>query len=74
MKKSVSICNSAYEAASGADAIVVLTEWDEFKALNYGKIFSSMNKPAFLFDGRLILDHSKLKEIGFDVHVIGKSV
>jgi len=61
-----------YEACDGAHAICCLTEWDEFKTLDYEKIYASMAKPAFLFDGRNILDHTKLREIGFEVHAIGK--
>ncbi|KAI8926717.1 UDP-glucose/GDP-mannose dehydrogenase family, NAD binding domain-containing protein [Entophlyctis helioformis] len=72
--KRVTICKSAYEAAEGVDAVVVVTEWDEFKTLDYQKIFEKMNKPAFIFDGRLILDGKKLKEIGFQVEVIGKQI
>jgi UDPglucose 6-dehydrogenase len=68
------ITKSAYEAAAGVDAILVLTEWEEFKTLDYQRIYASMNKPAFIFDGRLILDNKKLKEIGFQVKVIGKTV
>ena len=63
---------SAYEAAHGAHALVVVTEWDEFKGLDYPKIFSSMQQPAFVFDGRNILDLSKLRAIGFRVSGIGK--
>ncbi|KAF9581937.1 UDP-glucose 6-dehydrogenase 1 [Lunasporangiospora selenospora] len=75
VKKHVSICSSAYEACVDADAIVICTEWDEFKmgALDYQRIYASMNKPAFIFDGRLILDAPKLREIGFKVETIGKS-
>jgi UDPglucose 6-dehydrogenase len=66
--------DSPYTAAENADAIVVLTEWDEFKAYDYAKIYKSMNKPAFIFDGRLLLDTQKLAKIGFNVEVIGKRV
>jgi UDPglucose 6-dehydrogenase len=69
----IEICGSAYEAAKDADAVIVVTEWDEFKALDYTRIYSDMHKPAFLFDGRLILDAHHLREIGFKVHVIGKT-
>ncbi|NOX65189.1 MAG: nucleotide sugar dehydrogenase [Chlorobi bacterium] len=62
-----------YEAAKEADAIAVMTEWDLYKTLDYQKLFDSMRKPAFLFDGRNILDHNELMNIGFDVHAIGKS-
>jgi len=70
----VKITKSAYEACAGADAIVICTEWDEFKKLDFNKIYNSMNKPAFCFDGRLMLPHSELKRIGFQVEVIGKTV
>ncbi|KAI8914963.1 UDP-glucose 6-dehydrogenase [Powellomyces hirtus] len=71
-KSHVKVYNSPYEAAKDVDAIVVLTEWDEFKTLDYRKVFNSMNKPAFIFDGRLILDTQKLRKIGFQVEVIGR--
>ncbi|KAI9239150.1 UDP-glucose 6-dehydrogenase [Podila verticillata NRRL 6337] len=76
VNKHVQICESAYEACAGADALVICTEWDEFKMnkLDYQKIFASMQKPAFIFDGRLILDAPKLREIGFRVETIGKSI
>jgi UDPglucose 6-dehydrogenase len=61
-----------YKAAKDAHAIAVITEWDEFKTYDYQKIFESMKKPAFLFDGRNILDHKKLRKIGFEVTAIGK--
>jgi len=69
----VNVYNSPYEAANQAHAIVVLTEWDEFKDLNYKKIYRTMKKPAYIFDGRLILDESELKAIGFKVFTIGTS-
>jgi UDPglucose 6-dehydrogenase len=50
----------------------VLTEWDEFKTLDWQRIYDNMKKPAFLFDGRLILDNKALSEIGFEVYSIGK--
>lgn len=61
-----------YAAADGAHAIAILTEWNRFAQLDYEKIHSSMVKPAFLFDGRNLLDHRKLYEIGFNVYPIGK--
>jgi UDPglucose 6-dehydrogenase len=62
----------AYEACKDAHAIAVLTEWDEFKTLDWERIYRDMKKPAFVFDGRLILDRQKLSEIGFNVYSIGK--
>jgi UDPglucose 6-dehydrogenase len=68
----LTIHTDAYTCAVGADAIVVATEWDEFKTLDYKKIYAGMNKPAFVFDGRLILDAVALREIGFTFQAIGK--
>merc|ERR1712157_441077 len=65
-------CNSPEEAVSSAHALVVLTEWDEFKLYPYREFYARMMKPAFLFDGRSILNHSMLEDIGFEVHAIGK--
>jgi UDPglucose 6-dehydrogenase len=62
-----------YKAAEGAHAIAIMTEWKLYKELDYRRIFASMNKPAFIFDGRNILDHQKLFEIGFNVFAIGKT-
>ena len=73
LKSLISIGQDPYEAAKGAHAIAVMTEWDEFKDYDYAKIYENMQKPAFIFDGRNILDHKKLKEIGFEVHAIGKT-
>jgi len=61
-----------YTAALGAHAVVICTEWDEFVTLDYSRIYSGMTKPAFLFDGRKILDHDALIKIGFHVETIGK--
>ncbi len=68
----LTIAKSAYEAAEGAHAIAIVTEWDEFKALDYAKIFAGMHKPAFLFDGRNIVDLAKLRALGFRAHGIGR--
>jgi UDPglucose 6-dehydrogenase len=70
----VEVNGSAYEAAHGAHAIVICTEWDEFKTLDYEKLYSEMEKPAFIFDGRKILDHDKLIALGFHVDTIGKKL
>ncbi len=61
-----------YEASINCDAIAVMTEWGIYKALDYPKIYRSMTNPAFIFDGRNILDHRRLFEIGFNVFSIGK--
>ena len=69
---SITVCKDAYEASEGAHAVAVLTEWDEFRNLDYGKIFDSMEPPAFIFDGRNLLDLKALGDIGFRAYGIGK--
>ena len=61
-----------YEAAKDAHGLALLTQWAEYQKLDYQKIFDSMSKPAFIFDGRNHLDHQKLFEIGFNVYPVGK--
>jgi len=68
----LTVANSAYEAAKGAHAIAIVTEWDEFRTLDYSKILASMHQPAFLFDGRNITDLAKLRALGFRASGIGK--
>lgn len=70
--RNVTVCRDAYEAARQSHAIAVLTEWDEFKALDFTAILESMHRPAFVFDGRNILDHKYLHQLGFEVHGIGR--
>jgi UDPglucose 6-dehydrogenase len=72
LEESVTTSTDPYEAANGAHGICILTEWDEFKDYDYQKIYDNMEKPAFLFDGRNLLDHAALREIGFEVYAIGK--
>lgn len=61
-----------YKACKGAHAIAIITEWDEFKELDWQKIYDNMMKPAFVFDGRGILGVDVLTNIGFVVDVIGE--
>lgn len=68
----IKVSKDPMEAAVGAHAICVLTEWDEFKEYDYQKIYDQMQKPAFLFDGRNILDHDKLRKIGFVVYALDR--
>jgi UDPglucose 6-dehydrogenase len=69
--ENVIIENCPDDAIDGCHAIVILTEWNEFLDLNYKKYFELMEKPAFIFDGRRILDKKFLEEIGYDVFCIG---
>ena len=59
-------------AAHQAHGIAILTEWDEFRHLDWKQIHEHMFKPAFLFDGRNLLDHESLRTLGFNVYAIGK--
>ncbi|HZL45239.1 MAG TPA: UDP-glucose 6-dehydrogenase [Opitutaceae bacterium] len=68
----LSIAADVYEACDKAHAVVLLTEWDEFKHLDFARIHASMQKPAFLFDGRNLLDLAHLRAIGFQAYGIGK--
>ncbi|RRT43019.1 hypothetical protein BHE74_00027158 [Ensete ventricosum] len=70
--KPVAVTRDAYEATKGAHAVCILTEWDEFKKLDYVRIYEGMQKPAFIFDGRNVVDAQQLREIGFIVYSIGK--
>ncbi len=64
--------NDPYKAVENAHAVAVLTEWDEFKTYDWKRIYDSMLKPAFVFDGRNILDKKELEKIGFVYQGIGK--
>ncbi|CAF94212.1 unnamed protein product, partial [Tetraodon nigroviridis] len=72
----VTVTTDPYEACQSAHALVICTEWDMFKELDYEKIYKKMLKPAFIFDGRRLLDHLHplLQEIGFQIETIGKKV
>lgn len=67
----IKVFNNAYEACYGSHAIAILTEWDEFNTLDWQKIYANMLKPAFVFDGRNLLDKNKLEAIGFVYQAIG---
>ncbi len=68
----LTVASSAYEAAKGSHAVAIVTEWDEFKTLDYAKIYEGMSKPAFVFDGRNIVDLPKLRVLGFRAFGIGR--
>ena len=69
----LTVKKSPYDACKDSHAIAVLTEWEEFKDYDWNKIYKSMKKPAFIFDGRNILDKNKLEDIGFIYKGIGKN-
>ncbi|KAG2496632.1 hypothetical protein HYH03_005453 [Edaphochlamys debaryana] len=70
----VDVARTAQEACRGAHGVCVLTEWPEFRSLDFQQIYASMMKPAFLFDGRNMLDHDEMRSIGFVVYGLGKSL
>ena len=70
-EKHITSYDNSYDACKNAHAIAVLTEWDEFRDYDWQKIYDSMLKPAFVFDGRNLLDAEKLKTIGFVYQSIG---
>ena len=72
IKENVKYIEDPYRAAAGCHALAILTDWDLYRKLDFQKIYNSMIKPAFLFDGRNIVDHRKCFAIGFNVYPIGK--
>jgi UDPglucose 6-dehydrogenase len=73
VKEGLSFEADPYCAAEGAHAVALLTDWKLYQDLDYQRILRSMERPAFLFDGRNLLDHKKLFELGFNVFAIGKA-
>ena len=71
-QKQLTAYQNPYDACQGAHAVALLTEWDEFKSYDWQKIYDAMLKPAFVFDGRNILDQKALEQIGFVYRAIGK--
>merc|ERR1719262_1625821 len=71
--KAIEIDDDPYISCTGAHAIAILTEWDSFKTLDYQRIYDTMQKPAFIFDGRDIVDPEKMRAIGFQVWSVGKA-
>ncbi|MCL4140837.1 UNVERIFIED_CONTAM: hypothetical protein GTU68_015896 [Idotea baltica] len=70
-KKLLKTNNNPYEACKDAHAIAILTEWDEFKDYDWKRIYSNMQKPAFIFDGRGILNKDNIEALGFTYYKIG---
>ncbi|MDP2855448.1 MAG: nucleotide sugar dehydrogenase [Smithellaceae bacterium] len=68
----ISYVEDPYRAVAGCHALAIMTDWDLYRRLDYRKIYKSMIKPAFIFDGRNIIDQQKCFEIGFNVFPIGK--
>ncbi|TXE11655.1 nucleotide sugar dehydrogenase [Seonamhaeicola algicola] len=71
-QNNVAVYTNAYDAVKDAHAIAIMTEWDAFKTLDWEAVYSTMQKPAFIFDGRNILDKHTMEAIGFEYHAIGQ--
>jgi UDPglucose 6-dehydrogenase len=69
----VEYCNDPYEVAEGADAVLLLTEWNEFKGIDFHRVRESMAQP-FMFDGRNLYDPEEMHKLGFKYHCIGRPV
>lgn len=63
---------NAYEVATGADALVIVTEWNEFKNLNFERLSALMARPLIL-DGRNLYDPERLRRLGFEYHSVGRA-
>lgn len=72
-RRLLTVVNDPIEAIQDAHAIAILTEWDEFKTYNWEEIYSQMLKPAFVFDGRRLLDKTVMDSLGFKYYKIGQS-
>ena len=67
----VEYCQNPYQAAEGSDALIIVTEWDEFKKLNLLKIKELLKEPVII-DGRNIFDPSEMRRLGFTYQGIGR--
>ena len=67
----VKVVNDPYQAMDDAHAVAILTEWDEFKTYDWQKVYEGMKKPAFLFDGRNIVNFIELVPLGFKTSAVG---
>ncbi|KAF9516107.1 hypothetical protein BS47DRAFT_1376070 [Hydnum rufescens UP504] len=72
IQKNVTITHSVLEATRDVEAVIIATEWREFKLIDWHAVYAQMSKPAFLFDGRLLVNPDELRQIGFRVSVIGR--
>ena len=67
----VTYCESPYEAATGADAVALITEWNEFKFLNLERLRAALRRPV-VFDGRNVWEPERMRRLGFEYHSIGR--
>jgi UDPglucose 6-dehydrogenase len=67
----VELCKDPYEMATGSDALIVVTEWNEFKQLDLERLKDLLNSPV-IYDGRNIYDPNVMQEMGFTYQAIGR--
>jgi UDPglucose 6-dehydrogenase len=72
-RRLLTVTNEPIKSTEGAHALAILTEWDAFAAYDWKQIYNNMLKPAFVFDGRLLLKTKEMKAIGFNYYKIGQS-
>ena len=67
----IAFCNDPYEATDGAHALALVTQWQEYRDLDFSRILDRMERPAFLFDGRNLWRRDLLEQMGFTYYGIG---
>lgn len=68
----MNVIDNRYQACQDSRALAIRTEWNEFKDYDWKRIKDNMKKPAFVFDGRMLLDRKKLENLGFVYYPIGE--
>src|SRR5262249_39734771 len=71
LPKGIRFASSPYEAAEGADALALITEWNEFKFLNLERLRGLLRRPV-IFDGRNLWEPERMRRLGFEYHSIGR--
>lgn len=71
LEEAITVCPTVMDACYEAEAVVIATDWDEFKYIDWSQVYNVMRKPAVVFDGRRVIDPIKLREVGFRVHAVG---
>lgn len=71
--REIEVVSDAYAACDGSHAVVILTDWPEFAKLDFQRVHDAMQKPAFVFDGRLMVDLERMRDIGFVAYGVGKT-
>jgi len=64
-------CDSPYAAATGADGLALVTEWNEFKLLDLERLRRVMSRPV-IFDGRNLWEPERMRRLGFEYHSTGR--